>query len=140
MSTGIREEVAYTKLQREEHLSKKFVWKRPLNHIVERQTDTWMCQDASTRWGAGGYCAALTYWWQITWSEFGEVVGNGIKDKSIHINVLELVAIVINYFAAAAAFEEQKTDWQPRDHCGGDNATLISWYAAFSNLNQERGD
>ena len=66
MSIGIQEEVAYIKLQCEEHLSKKFVWKRPISHIVERQQDAWMLQDASTRWGAGGFCAALTYWLKTT--------------------------------------------------------------------------
>ena len=75
-----------------------------------------MRQDASTIWGAGGYCAALTYWWQMLWPEFGKAVEKRIKDKSIHINVLELVAIAINYIAAAAAFMEQNTEWQPRAH------------------------
>ena len=65
MLIGIGEEVAYIKLQCGEHLSKKFVWKRLISHIVERQPDAWMRQDASTRWGARGYCEALTYWWQI---------------------------------------------------------------------------
>ena len=36
MSTGIQEEVAYIKLQYEEHLANMFVWKRPISHIVER--------------------------------------------------------------------------------------------------------
>ena len=135
MSQGIREEVAYIKLQCKEHLRKTFVWKRPISHIVQRHPDAWMRQDASTKWGAGGYCAALNFWWQTPWSDFGEEVVQKILTKEIHINVLELVAIVINYFAATAAFAKKDMKWQPRVHCGGDNTTSLSWYKTFSNPN-----
>ena len=95
-SIGVPEEVEYRKTACEEHMSGEFPWKRAISHIVLRDPDARMQQDASTKWGCGGYCAKLKFWWQIPWSEFGEEIVNGIKDKTIHINVLELLAIVIN--------------------------------------------
>jgi hypothetical protein len=134
-SIGVREEVEYIKTACMEHLSGDFPWKKAISHIVLREPDARMRQDASTKWGCGGYCAELKFWWQIPWSEFGEEVVNGIKNKTIHINVLELLAIVINYFAAACAFEERELAWQPRVHDGGDNTSANSWYMTFSNPN-----
>ena len=134
-SIGVREEVDYIETACTEHLSGEFPWRKPISHIVDRAPDAKMRQDASTKWGAGGYCAELNYWWQIPWSDFGKEVEEGIKNKTIHINVLELVAIVINYFAAACAFEEKTMALQPRVHCGGDNTSSIAWYMKFSNPN-----
>ena len=77
--------------------------------------------------GRGGYCAALHFWWQVPWTDLGAEVVQGISDKTIHANVLELLAIVINFFAAAAAFAEKDMKWQPQIHCGGDNTSALAW-------------
>lgn len=58
----------------------------------------------------------------------------GIK-TSIHIKVLELVAIVLKYFAAeAVAFKARTLNWQPRVRNGGDNMLANYWYSKISNM------
>ena len=107
---GEQEKIAYITAQCKEHLNKTMPWRRPISHIVQRQLDAWMRQDSSTKWDTGGYCAGLKFWWQVPWTEFGAEVVKGIAGKRTYFNGLESVAIVINFFAAAATFEVAVAD------------------------------
>lgn len=92
-----------------------------------------MRQDACTLWGTGGYSAKLRFWWQIRWDEIHSALPSMIQDKKIHINALELVAIVINYYAAIVAFAEMKLSYQPVVESSGDNTTAVAHVKAFTN-------
>jgi len=95
-----------------------------------------MRQDACTSWGAEGYCAILRFWWQLCWSQIHPDLPRLIKEGIIHINTLELVAIVINYYAAIVGFNEKDLKYQPIIECSGDNTTAVAHVTAFTNPNE----
>ena len=135
ISTAIRQEIAYILAQCKEHLSGQHLWKRPISHIVDRTPDAHGRQDASTKWGMGGYCASLRCWWQIKWTDLDPRVHQQIQQKRISINVLELTAIIVNYVAIAYGYTFVTTQYQPRALFGGDNTTADAWYYKFANPN-----
>ena len=51
ISTAIQEEINYITKCCQEHLDKTYIWSRPISHIVIRNPDAKMRQDASTSWG-----------------------------------------------------------------------------------------
>ena len=135
MTKNIREEIQYLLEQCEEHLSGKKRWEKHLSHIVKRTLDGRIRGDACTNWGAGGYSADLGFWWQIKWSDLSELIQQLIEEEKLSINVLELAAIVVNFFATALHFKENPTKggWHPKVYCQGDNVPAVSWYNRFSN-------
>ena len=77
----------------------------------------------------GGYSGGLGYWWQASWTDLNPDIQKMIGNGDIHINALELAAIVVNYYAAAQAFIQghMTVRWQPKVHCGGDNTSANNW-------------
>lgn len=53
ITSTIREEIWYIIQKCREHLLGKFLWRRLISHIIKRLNDTWVRQDASTKWGYG---------------------------------------------------------------------------------------
>ena len=87
----------------------------------------------------GGYSGGLGYWWQASRTNLDPDIQKMIGNGDIHINALELAAIVVNYYAAAQAFIQghMTVRWQPKVHCGGDNTSANSWYSKFLNPNKQ---
>ena len=135
ISKAIRNEIVYIVHCCDEHLSGTKPWLKPISHIVQRIHDAFARGDASTSWGVGSYCAKLQYWFQIPLSDFGDEVVELVKSKAISINVLELVAIIVNYIAACLEFGRRKLKVQPRIHIDGDNSSANSWCYKVSNPN-----
>ena len=136
ITNNIREEIQYLLEQCKEHLNGTKRWERQLSHIVKRVLDGRIRQDACTSWGMGGYSADLGFWWQIKWSDLSDEVSQLIIDGKISINVLELAAVVTNFFATALHFKQNPTKggWHPKVYCQGDNSSSVGWYNKFSNL------
>jgi hypothetical protein len=135
--------VEFIRTQAMDHLSGLRRWRRPISHVIPREWDAQLRQDASTTWGAGGFSSALGFWWQTKWEVFSPevrqrimILSHGNPDK-ISINVLELVAVVINFFGACVAYAMPKNqlDWQPKILLEGDNTSANSWFKKFTNLN-----
>ena len=126
----IQEEVAYIDKQIDKHFDGTFKWERPISHIVDREPDAKIRQDACTSWGMGGYSAALHYWWQLDWAQISPKLPDKFKNKEISINVGELAAIVMNFVAAVVTILEKRivTSHQPRVLCSEDNTTSSRWY------------
>ena len=91
----------------------------------------------------GGGSGELTFWWQVSWDDLDTEIYNRInlpikhKDK-LHINELELAAIVVNFYATLKALENRHLEfnWQPLLHCGRDSRSTNSWYKRFSKSNK----
>lgn len=109
ITNNIREEIEYLLEQCKEHLNGTKRWEQHLGHIVKRVLDGRIRQDACTNWGMGGYSADLGFWWQVKWSDLSEVIPQLIEDGKISINVLELAAVVVNFFATALHFKINPT-------------------------------
>jgi hypothetical protein len=143
ITRAMYEEIDFLRTQATEHLSGHHRWRRPISHLIPREWDAQLRQDASTTWGAGGFSSALSFWWQTAWEVFSPevrrrimILSRGDPDK-ISINVLELVAVVINFFGACVAYAmtDNKLDWQPKILLEGDNTSANSWFKKFTNLN-----
>ena len=87
----------------------------------------------------GGYSGGLGYWWHANWTNLNLDIQKMIGNGDIHINALELAAIVVNYYAAAKVFIQGHTTvrWQPKVHWGGDNTSAYRWYSKFWNPNKQ---
>ena len=128
MTKDIKEELLYMKTQCLQHINGIHRWVRSISHFIKHEHDGKIRQDASTDWGMGRGSGTLTYWWQLSWMDLHPELIHRIHlnkkymDK-IWINELELVAIVVNLFAASAVIEADhlNVNWQPMLHCGGDN-------------------
>ena len=88
----------------QEHLSGCRRWSCPISHLVE--LDGTITQDASTGYGMGGYSAQLEFWWQISWASLDAAIVELILQHTLHVNVLELTAIFINFFGAGLSFTD----------------------------------
>jgi hypothetical protein len=98
-----------------EHLETGLEWRRPISQVVRRECDWQAYQDASTSWGIGGHSPSLFFFWQMSWSEFGQEVVNFIRttlnkgsDTDAHINWFEYLAAVVNYCATIVASQETR--------------------------------
>jgi hypothetical protein len=119
----------------EEHLSGIHRWKTRISHIVEREYDEHMRLDACTNWGMGGHSADFGLWRQIKWSELGAVIVIASRDGSLHVNVLELTAAMVQFFGGILGVNGKHLPWRPKLGDTGDNTTSICWYYKFSNPN-----
>ena len=100
ISPSMRKEIEWIKDQCTDHLSGKRRWTRHISQIIKRELDGNIAQDASTSWGMGGF-STLGFYWQYSWEELIPDKIADIRSKQLSINVLELVAIVVNFFATA---------------------------------------
>ena len=77
-------------------------WSTPIVHIILRCHNFDSLGDACL-YGGGGFSLSMLFWWHITWPD--EIKHRTIlykiqKKKLISINVIEFLAIIINYCAA----------------------------------------
>ena len=71
----------------------------------------------------------LQYWWQVSWVDLDPEIHDRINNRKkkdlakLYINELELAALVVNFFVALAALNNNHMEftWQPVLECGGDN-------------------
>ena len=133
---SMRNEIEWIKNQCVDHLSGKHKWTKLISQMIKRELDGNIAQDASTSWGMDGF-STLGFYWQYSWKDFIPDRIEEIKSKQLSINVLELVAIVVNFFATATYFNLHPTSggWAPKVHCRGDNSLADSWYKQFTNAN-----
>ena len=95
----------------------------------------------------GGGSGELQYWWQVSWVDLDQEIHNRInncqkKDTAkLYINELELVALVVNYFAALVALDNNHMEfsWQLVLECGGNNTSANCWYTKFLTANKFAG-
>ena len=95
----------------------------------------------------GGGSGELQYWWQVSWVDLDPDIHERINNRNkndpekLYINELELAALVVNFFAASAAYDNNHMEfaWQPVFECGGDNTSANCWYTKFSTANKFAG-
>jgi hypothetical protein len=83
-------------------------WSTPIAAIIPRTPHFQSLGDAS-RIAGGAYCDLLQFWFTITWSDRVRT-GLAIKDhsdpRSVHINSLEFIVLIIQVAAASVAFTD----------------------------------
>ena len=144
ITKAIHTELRYIRIQCIEHLKRTHRWVHPLNQYIDRSPNTRIQQDVSTSWGMGGGSGKLQYWWQVSWVNLDPEIHNRINNRKkkdpakLYINKLELAALVVNFFAALAALNNNHIEfaWQPVFECGGDNTSANCWYPKFSTANK----
>ena len=107
-------------------------WYKSLSHSIQRTADFVAYQDASSRQGAGGHSPDLKFWFQISWSEFGQEFNQWIINTlneggttDAHINWLEYIASILNTGACVVTYQNRGTTlpWPPLIELIGDNNT-----------------
>ena len=96
----------------------------------------------------GGGSGELHYWWQVSWDDLDQEIHDRINNRQkndpskLYINKLGLAALVVNFFAASAAYDNNHMEfaWQPVFECGGDNTSANCWYTKFSTANKFAGE
>ena len=83
-------------------------WIRQIGFIIKRDPHIITLGDASGH-GGGGYCETLRFWFDIVWSErirksFEQKRRRG-KNKTVHINSLEFIIVVLQYAATAVRLQ-----------------------------------
>ena len=104
ITIAIREEIAYIIVQCNEYLNGTKPWQRPISHIVKRRPNASGWQDASTKLGMGRNCYILRYLRQLKWSDINQQILLHIRNKNLHINMLELAAIIVNFITMVVGF------------------------------------
>ena len=64
----------------DQHLHDNVTWSRPLSHIIDKPAEVDVTQDASSKWGVGGHSTTLHFYYQITWTVFGPIFYQKVKD------------------------------------------------------------
>jgi hypothetical protein len=77
-------------------------------HVVKRDPQFTSVGDACLT-GGGAYCHELQMWFDIHWSA---VTKTGLANKTIHINVMEFVVVIIQLAAVITLVEEEQL-YQP---------------------------
>ena len=115
-----------------DHLQDNTTWTRPFNHIVRRQADWKVIQDASSSFGTGGHAPVLRFFFQVSWADFGPAVVDKIRTTlnkggvtDMHINWMEYIASLLSYAGTltAAQAPEHWRPYPPKVMLVGDNKT-----------------
>ena len=117
------------------------IWSRPIALLVEREVTCEILSDAAYS-GIGGWSPTLKFMWRITRDELcaagfdmkkinadGEAARAPTTDDSLHINVLEFVAIIINVWFAITYIRREPE--KPGGHIVSvvaDNTSALSWF------------
>ena len=113
--------------------SSDIMWETPIHHIIEREPFAEAAADACLI-GAGGFSLILRVWWHYTWPSWvinrtKLFLENNKSGNFISINVLEYIAVIINFAAAITIFESENVTDDPYpvllNWC--DNKSAISW-------------
>jgi hypothetical protein len=116
----------------DEHLQNGTTWTRPISHIVRRQEDWKVIQDASSSFGTGGHAPVLRFFFQVTWADFGPAVVDKIRTTlnkggvtDMHINWMEYIASLLSYAGTLTAAQEPEHSrpYPPKVLLVGDNKT-----------------
>ena len=89
----------------------------PLSQYIDHSPDARIRQDASTSLGMGGGSGKLQYWWQVSWANLDPEIHNRINNHKkndpakLYINELELAALVVTFFAALAALNNNHMEF-----------------------------
>jgi hypothetical protein len=116
----------------DEHLCDGISWTRPLSHIVRRNADWKIIQDASSSFGTGGHAPVLRFFFQVSWADFGPAVVNKIRntlnkggDTYMHIKWMEYIASLLSYAGTLTAVQspEHSRPYPSKVLLMGDNKT-----------------
>ena len=109
------------------------LWEAPLAHIIKRTHAFATYRDASFD-GSGGFSLGALFWWHLVWPmEVVHLTRRFIRDKNskklISINVLEFVAIIINYATALTYVIENpdSSDPHPVSLNWADSKSALRW-------------
>jgi hypothetical protein len=136
ITTVMRTELEWLRLQARRMLKGQQPWERPLSHIVTRPPDGIACHDACIKYGMGGWSIDWGYWWQISWNELHHDIADTLLNRYektgkilTSINVLEFAAAWVNYVACCYMVKSgrKKYAWQPQVLFYGDNTASESW-------------
>jgi len=113
-----------------------FPFVTPIAHIIPRQADFTAKGDACLD-GAGGFSTDLSFWWFLEWPSFVKKrtikyfikYYHGIQGATLSINLLEYVAIILSFAAAATRISQSTSPAIPNPLLSimSDNTTAISW-------------
>jgi len=130
-------------LRRELHLlysifsdTATFPFTTPIAHLVPRSPEFVAKGDACLD-GAGGFSSCLSFWWFLEWPSFVKKKTlkhyikyyYGVQGNKLSINLLEYVAIILSFAAAASCLSLGHPLSQPNPllQIFSDNTTAISW-------------
>jgi hypothetical protein len=116
-------------------------WSSPIAHLIKRDPYATSAGDACL-YAGGGFCLKLRFWWHLRWPKqiykrTKIFITNNKDGNLISINVLEFIAIIINYAAAITAIELDGCDDPfPVLLNMADNTSSIRWtnFACKSSL------
>jgi hypothetical protein len=87
----------------DEHLRNGISWTQPISHIVQRNADWKVIEDASSSFGTGGHAPVLRFFFQVSWADFGPAVVDKIRNTlnkggvtDMHINWMEYIASLLS--------------------------------------------
>jgi hypothetical protein len=106
----------------------------PIGHLIARTPIAHGFSDSSLR-AAGGYCAALGFWWYLEWEEAIRLrtllhLKNNNSGLFIDINCLEYSGILFTFIGICYCLRETgalEQDPYPVALCSGDNSVSESW-------------
>lgn len=109
-------------------------WDSPIHHIIKRSPFAVAAGD-SCLFGGGGFSTKLRFFWHLTWPEWVRkrtklYLPNNKKGDLISINVLEFIAIIINYVATLTVLQLEPhvtEDPYPVLLNLADNTSAIRW-------------
>lgn len=111
------------------------IWCRPIGHLVPRDANLTSYGDASYS-GLGGYSVPVKMMWRLCRQDlvnlgypmFSGEPAPGTKDKGIHINILEFLALIIGIWFTLRIIANKSTDIIYIAY--SDNTSALSWLKA----------
>ena len=120
-----------------------YQWESPIAHLIPREPDGDIYQDACPR-GGGGFSSDLDYWWTLLW--LPEVYSRTRLPPSdrcfLSNNLLEYAAILFGLAGAIVAWESLPLDTRPEHPLylfWTDNTTAKAWTKKISGIKTPQG-
>jgi hypothetical protein len=121
----------------EQHRRDGRTWSIPFSHIVRDFETCRAWQDASLKWGIGGWNAQLNYFFNVNWDDIDPKIRNTFLNAQgrdhesglTDINVNEQIAEIMQYAAEITRYQqaEYKLPVPPKVHNVGDNKSANTW-------------
>lgn len=104
--TPISVPVRYELRQLHTHMANFAIpWEMCIAHTVPRDAQFTSIGDACLN-GGGAYCDVLEFWFDIIWSD---TTRSALHSKSLHINVMEFIVVILQLAAVITLAEEPNT-------------------------------
>jgi hypothetical protein len=118
-------------------------WESPIAHLIPRESDGDIYQDACPR-GGGGFSSDLDFWWTILW--LPEIYSRTQLPPSdrcfLSNNLLEYAAVILGLAGAIVAWESLPVETRPEHPLylfWTDNMTAKAWTTKISGIKTPQG-